>query len=126
MSTVVPFPAPPPRPSLVAGPKRRSGIEASVAANIDKELADSMLLRAGLHNGDFVLRESRSHPGSFVVCVVEHGEVRHYPLERCDDPAGYNLLSPEPPRFFSSIDQTIEFYKHTVEGITVRLRNRVV
>lgn len=135
-STHFPFPQPPPRPSMSAGSSgfnnRRSSTgsgsrtyEATVDLTITKERADEMLMRAGMLDGFFVLRESRSHAGSFVLCVVEAGQSRHYPVERNDDPFGYRLLSPEPPHFFPTLDGVIEYYSNNLEGLTVRLRRRI-
>ncbi len=85
-----------------------------------------MLLRGGMQDGQYVIRESRSHPGSYVLCVAEQGLSRHYPLERTNDPPGYLLLSPDPPRFFPSIDAALEYYSSRVEGLSVRLRHRLL
>lgn len=126
-STVVPFPKPPPRLSLSAGAgkRQREAIEDTIPDSIDKDIADDMLLRAGMSDGMYVLRKSRSHMGSYVLCVAEHGLVRHYPVERCDDMEGFRLLSPEPPRHHASLEDVLRFYSHTKDGLTVLLKRRI-
>ena len=103
-------------------------VKITVDPRIEKEDADNLIARAGLMDGMYVLRESRSHPGCYVLCVCYHGRVLHYPIERCEGQhkGSYVLLCPNVRHRFEDLAHIVDFYsKPTQDGIITPLTERV-
>lgn len=86
--------------------------ESMVDRCITRELAEQMLHNAGLMEGSFVLRPSKSNPDCFVLVAVAGGEIKHYPVDRKSN-GSYTLLfagHERYPRYFDSLRALIEYY----------------
>ena len=56
---------------------------ASRFADLSREASEQLLRKNGLKVGSYCIRPSKSHPGSYVLCVAFSGEVRPVPHFAC-------------------------------------------
>lgn len=101
------------------------------AVKVDKKIdqvdADKMLHKSKTE-GAFVLRASRSHPGSYVLCLYFGGNVLHYPVEACAPPHDgmfVVLCDPLERRRFRNLAEVVVFYSATASGLATRLTKRI-
>eukprot|EP00051_Salpingoeca_urceolata_P028127 m.485150 g.485150 ORF g.485150 m.485150 type:complete len:214 (-) comp23675_c0_seq1:264-905(-) len=106
----------------------QGGIEASVTPTLTRQKAEQLLRVAGMRDGQFVVRPSKSHPGSYVLTVAAGGEVKNYPVEALEAPYDglFSVICPGNRRRFQSLDHAVEFYKGQAEGIATRLTQRLL
>eukprot|EP00050_Salpingoeca_kvevrii_P018068 m.70436 g.70436 ORF g.70436 m.70436 type:complete len:187 (-) comp7878_c1_seq1:2202-2762(-) len=105
-----------------AEPVRQGVVQVSpILSRADSE---DILRRAGLETGQFVLRPSQSHRGSYVLCVAAGGTIKHYPIEL--QPSNeYIVLCPGVRRTFVSLREIIDYYQANMGGIACTLSERV-
>eukprot|EP00052_Salpingoeca_macrocollata_P012410 m.96276 g.96276 ORF g.96276 m.96276 type:complete len:216 (+) comp18473_c0_seq4:65-712(+) len=106
-------------------PPRR--LEDTVSSSIGKEDADRILAENRLEDGLYVLRKSRSHPGSFVLVVAAQFSQRHYPVERLEAPyeGMLSVICPGTRRRFSTLQEVVDHYSAKADGIAAKLTRRV-
>eukprot|EP00095_Tigriopus_kingsejongensis_P001147 maker-scaffold628_size122696-snap-gene-0.27 protein:Tk01147 transcript:maker-scaffold628_size122696-snap-gene-0.27-mRNA-1 annotation:"tyrosine-protein kinase shark" len=73
-----------------------------------RQKAEDLLLEAGFEHGLFLVRESTSAEGDFVLSVVRDQEVIHYQLRKRADDALFSLA--EQPRVIQGLDELIHYY----------------
>ena len=102
-------------------------LEDTIEDRIGKEDADRMLAKQQLREGYYVLRKSRSHPGSYVLVVAASCVARHYPVEALEAPyEGYfSVICPGNRRRFKSLEEVLSYYSAQADGIATRLTKRV-
>lgn len=88
--------------------------------------AESILESCGFANGNYVLRCSASHPGSYVLVVAYLGSCKHYPVEACPAPAinKFTVLCPGDRRQFQGVEGVIRYYTLQKGGICCKLTKR--
>ena len=80
---------------------------------IDREEAEKLLMDTANASGSFLVRESKSSPGSYSLSIRDAQKVNHHKIQKLDG-GGYFLL----PQFtFASIPELIEHYSKHSDGL---------
>ena len=107
---------------------RGQSIENTVG-DVSRDYADRILLSSRAKPGDYVWRKSKSHPGSFVLCVCGGSSSYHYPVELNPNErkqGRFQLLCPGQRHTFPDLEAVERFYKSRAEGIQCKLRKRLL
>eukprot|EP00092_Neocalanus_flemingeri_P028200 GFUD01030624.1.p1 GENE.GFUD01030624.1~~GFUD01030624.1.p1 ORF type:complete len:807 (+),score=129.29 GFUD01030624.1:58-2478(+) len=78
---------------------------------VGREDAERILKDGGLTEGLFLVRESKSSQGDFVLSVVHNREIIHYQIRRRDGEDALFSLSAE-EKVIHGLDEMIHFYQH--------------
>ncbi|XP_012866015.1 PREDICTED: phosphatidylinositol 3,4,5-trisphosphate 5-phosphatase 1 isoform X1 [Dipodomys ordii] len=90
--------------------------------NITRSKAEELLSRAG-KDGSFLVRASESIPRAYALCVLYRNCVYTYRiLPNEDDKFTVQASEGVPMRFFTKLDQLIEFYKKENMGLVTHLQ----
>lgn len=90
--------------------------------NITRSKAEELLSRAG-KDGSFLVRASESIPRAYALCVLFRNCVYTYRiLPNEDDEFTVQASEGVPMRFFTKLDQLIEFYKKENMGLVTHLQ----
>lgn len=90
--------------------------------NITRSKAEELLSRAG-KDGSFLVRASESIPRAYALCVLFRNCVYTYRiLPNEDDKFTVQASEGVPMRFFTKLDQLIEFYKKENMGLVTHLQ----
>ena len=80
---------------------------------IDRKEAEKLLMDTANASGSFLIRESKSSPGSYSLSIRDAQKVSHHKIQKLDG-GGYFLL----PQFtFASIPKLIEHYSKQSDGL---------
>ena len=80
---------------------------------IDRKEAEKLLMDTANASGSFLVRESKSSPGSYSLSIRDAQKVSHHKIQKLDG-GGYFLL----PQFtFASIPELIEHYSKQPDGL---------
>ena len=80
---------------------------------IDRKEAEKLLMDTANASGSFLVRESKSSPGSYSLSIRDAQKVNHHKIQKLDG-GGYFLL----PQFtFASIPELIEHYSKQSDGL---------
>ncbi|XP_062559479.1 tyrosine-protein kinase Shark isoform X2 [Armigeres subalbatus] len=85
---------------------------------ISRERAEEILRQEG-GDGVFMVRESTSSEGDFVLSVLFHDEVVHYQIRRHGDDAFFSIDDHMP---IHGLDSLIEHYRESSNGLVTRLQ----
>ncbi|CAD7088533.1 unnamed protein product [Hermetia illucens] len=88
---------------------------------VSRERADEILLeegRAGKGDGVFLVRESNSSTGDFVLSVLHQGKVHHYQIRRHGEDAFFSI---EDQRTIHGLDSLIQHYQESSQGVVPQL-----
>ena len=69
--------------------------------------------------GSFLIRESESNPGSYVLSVRDRDQVKHYKIYQSDNQEFYVTAR----RMFNSLQALVTHYQQQADGLCVNLRN---
>ena len=78
--------------------------------NLSRVECEAVLKKNGFTEGLFVVRESQSASGDFVLSVVHAGEVIHYQIRRRGEDAIFSLS--EEQKVIHGLDELIFYYQH--------------
>ncbi|XP_045459480.1 tyrosine-protein kinase Shark [Melitaea cinxia] len=84
---------------------------------ISRETAEKLLKEEG-EDGVFLVRESNSSPGDFVLSVLHQGEVVHYQIRRHGEDAFFSI---EEHTTVHGLDTLIQHYRGDSNGLVTRL-----
>jgi hypothetical protein len=99
-----------------------------VDSSINRDQAERLIRENGFEKGTYVIRESSTNPGSFVLCVCSPTKtVLHFPMEAHPPPGrGFTLLNEVQYKNFDSLEAILEFCASpAAEGIVTRLTKRL-
>ncbi|XP_058830150.1 tyrosine-protein kinase Shark isoform X2 [Topomyia yanbarensis] len=85
---------------------------------VTRERAEEILRQEG-GDGVFMVRESASSEGDFVLSVLFQEEVVHYQIRRHGDDAFFSIEDHDP---IHGLDSLIEYYKQSSKGLVTRLQ----
>ena len=96
-------------------------------ASWTREDTDEILAKDGWVDGHYVLRRSKSHPGSLVVVLAHRGVARHYPmeLEGTGNNRTYSIHCPGPIQRFKTAQDVIDHYSVNPDGMVCQLIKRI-
>jgi hypothetical protein len=103
-------------------------VKVNVNPDLTREQADSILKKGGMKVGDYVLRTSLSHPGSYVICLVTPTGILHYPVERLAQPpfdGHFLVISPEERRRFECLAEVVRYFSVQSGGLGAVLSHRL-
>lgn len=89
--------------------------------NITRSKAEELLSRAG-KDGSFLVRASESIPRAYALCVLFRNCVYTYRILPEDDKFTVQASEGVPMRFFTKLDQLIEFYRKENMGLVTHLQ----
>ncbi|CAH1245005.1 TNK2 [Branchiostoma lanceolatum] len=84
---------------------------------ITRDLASHILHQAGLIEGQFLVRESVTAPGDYVLSTVNKGQVFHFQIQN----AGNLQFSIDDGPAFQGLDQFIQHYRKGSHGLPTKL-----
>ncbi|XP_037946729.1 tyrosine-protein kinase Shark [Teleopsis dalmanni] len=90
---------------------------------ISREEAETLLMEEGKVDGAFLVRESNTASGDFVLNVLYKGQVCHYQIRRHGEDAFFSI--DDKVKILHGLDTLVEFYKQGSNGIVTRLTVRV-
>lgn len=89
---------------------------------LSRDHAFRLLIDHGKHDGLFLVRESTSSPGSFVLSVWKDHQASHYQILH----HGHSRFSIDEGPVFAGLDTLINYYCEQAEGLPTKLTRYVV
>lgn len=85
---------------------------------ISREAADELLKADGTQDGYFLVRDSSSVAGDFVLTVMSDGEPVHYQIRRHGEDAFFSI---EVQTIFHGLETLIDYYQEDPHGLVTKL-----
>uniref|UniRef100_A0A336M750 non-specific protein-tyrosine kinase n=1 Tax=Culicoides sonorensis TaxID=179676 RepID=A0A336M750_CULSO len=89
---------------------------------ISREEAEKLLMQHGT-SGVFLVRESNTAAGDYVLSVLHEGTVVHYQIQRHQNDAYFSI---DERSTIHGLDQLIDFYRHNQGGLATPLRQIII
>ena len=91
---------------------------------LSRQQAEQMLKEHGFAEGLFLVRQSSTASGDFVISVVHDNEVIHYQVRKRGEDALFSLS--EETKVIHGLDELVHYYKHNLNsGLQHRLHDHV-
>ncbi|XP_059607389.1 tyrosine-protein kinase Shark isoform X2 [Phlebotomus argentipes] len=85
---------------------------------VSRERAEQILRDEGYGDGVFLVRESNSSNGDYVLSVLHEGQVCHYQIRRHGEDAFFSI---DDNKRIHGLDSLIEHYQHSSHGLVTKL-----
>ncbi|SPP74726.1 tyrosine-protein kinase Shark [Drosophila guanche] len=89
-------------------------------ANLSREAADD-LLRQGYEDGTFLVRESSTAAGDFVLSILCQEEVCHYQVRRHGEDAFFSIDDEMQTKILHGLDTLVDYYQQGANGLPTKL-----
>ncbi|XP_015522213.2 tyrosine-protein kinase Shark isoform X1 [Neodiprion lecontei] len=99
------------------------GSEENIAwyhGDLSRQDAENMLKEEGTEDGTFLVRNSSSSLGDYVLSVLHNGEVIHYQIRKHEEDAFFSI---DDETTIHGLDTLIEYYQDSHHGLETVLRN---
>ncbi|XP_001602126.1 tyrosine-protein kinase Shark [Nasonia vitripennis] len=90
--------------------------------NLSREDAESLLLEDGRDNGTFLVRESSSSLGDYVLSVLHDGEVAHYQIRKHGEDAFFSI---DDETTIHGLETLIEYYQKENDRLVTILQTPI-
>ncbi|EDW79672.1 uncharacterized protein Dwil_GK17895 [Drosophila willistoni] len=93
--------------------------------NLSREAADD-LLKQGYPDGTFLVRESSTAAGDFVLSLLYQDEVCHYQIRRHGEDAFFSIDDKVQTKILHGLDTLVEYYEQESNGLVTALTNPLI
>ncbi|EDV98232.1 tyrosine-protein kinase Shark [Drosophila grimshawi] len=87
---------------------------------LTREAADD-LLKQGYEDGTFLVRESSTAAGDFVLSLLHQGEVCHYQIRRHGEDAFFSIDDKSQTKILHGLETLVDYYQQEPNGLITKL-----
>ncbi|KAM7345659.1 SH2 ankyrin repeat kinase [Cochliomyia hominivorax] len=90
---------------------------------ISREYAEELIRNEGSEDGTFLVRESNTAAGDFVLTLMYQGEVCHYQIRRHGEDAFFSIE--DKVKILHGLDTLVDFYQQGANGLVTKLTKHI-
>ncbi|KAI8122408.1 Tyrosine-protein kinase shark [Lucilia cuprina] len=90
---------------------------------VSREYAEELIRNEGGEDGAFLVRESNTAAGDFVLTLLYQGEVCHYQIRRHGEDAFFSIE--DKVKILHGLDTLVDFYQQAANGLVTKLTKHI-